>query len=183
MRQTSNLIVVNLIVDHVLKANGPWTWNYSGMVTASGSYNIDTSNMAPGTHTVEIQAYVEHGANNAGPNNPPNWGGLPSSNIHKFQHRNNLHNYTHPTNSPTHSPIVSPSPTVSQNSSPTSSTTPIQTPSSTVPQTEPSQKQNSPSPSTNSTLTTYVTFLIIALVILLFALSLILKKKRKNEKS
>ncbi len=46
----NNLVAVNLIVDNVLKAvNGPWTWNYGAMVTASGTYNINTSNMASGS--------------------------------------------------------------------------------------------------------------------------------------
>ena len=175
----NNLVVVNLIVDHVLKANGPWIWNYGAMVTASGSYNIDTSKMASGLHTVEIQAYDAHGSNNGGPTNDPANGGIPSSNTVDFNIGTTSTTTPNPTLPPTHSPIITQSP-VPQNSGPTLTPTPTQTPSSTVTQSEPSQKQNSPVPSINSTFIIYATLSIITLVVLLLVISLLVKNKRKK---
>jgi hypothetical protein len=149
------------------------------MVTASGSYNIDTSNMAPGLHTVEIQAYDAHGANNGGPTNDPANGGIPSSNTVDFSIGTISTTTPNPTISPTHSPIISQSP-VPQNSSPTLIPTPTQAPSSTVTQSEPSQKQNSPVPSINSTFITYATLSVITLVVLLLVISLLIKRKKKK---
>lgn len=71
-----NLAAVLLVIDGKLKTDGPWTWNKTnGIVNAYGSYNINTTNLAAGSHTVQILAYDEHGANNGGPDSKSENGG------------------------------------------------------------------------------------------------------------
>jgi hypothetical protein len=73
-----NLAAVFLLVDNTLKATGPWTWNNTGTITTSGSYDINTTSLNSGLHNVKILAFDEHGANNGGPGNDPTTGGHPS---------------------------------------------------------------------------------------------------------
>ena len=59
------LSAVLLLTDNTLVADGPWTWQYKDKVEASGSYSWDTINVSPGSHTITILAFDEHGSNNA----------------------------------------------------------------------------------------------------------------------
>lgn len=60
----SNLVAVFLLVDKSLKADGPWIWNRTGLVSAQGWYTISPTAMSVGWHTVTIFAFDEHGASN-----------------------------------------------------------------------------------------------------------------------
>ncbi len=64
------LSAVLLLVNNTLKADGPWTWSSTdGIVQANGLYNWDTANIKPGTYTLSILAFDEHGATNGMSNN------------------------------------------------------------------------------------------------------------------
>ncbi len=71
-----NLAAIFITLDNRLQAIGPWNWTESaGVTTADGSYAIDTTNLAAGSHNVKVLAFDEHAANNGGPENDPLHGG------------------------------------------------------------------------------------------------------------
>ncbi len=130
----NNLAAVLLLIDNRLRTDVSLTWNNTGSITASGSYNINTTILNQGLHTVKILAFDEHGANNGG-SDKPSIGGWPSINSINF------YVGTPPTPSPTpfstnstlptSSPSPSPSPKPSSSATPTTIST--QTPIPTIP--------------------------------------------------
>jgi hypothetical protein len=122
------LAAVFLLVDNNLKADGPWTWNNTGTITASGSYNIITSNLSSGLHSVKILAFDEHGTNNGGPGNDPANGGAPSTNSINFYVGTQVDLSSAPSVSPTATPSPSPSPSSSPSASPSASPNPFVSP-------------------------------------------------------
>jgi hypothetical protein len=53
-----------LLINNVLKADGPWIWRSADVVEANGSYAWDTTNVNPGSYTITVLSFDEHGANN-----------------------------------------------------------------------------------------------------------------------
>ena len=136
----NNLAAAFLLVDNTLKTDGPWNWTTTnGVVTASGSYNINTSNLIDGAHNVKILAFDEHGANNGGPDNNPANGGGPSITSAEF------YVGTPPLPSPTPSPPPTPT------TLPTYSPPPLPPISSPSPSSSPTPSPpHSPSPASSS---------------------------------
>jgi hypothetical protein len=127
-----NLAAVYLLVNGTMKTDLSLTWNRTGPITASGSYNINTAVLSPGLYTVKVLAFDEHGANNGGLGNDPLNGGSPSTNSVSFT----LGTEAVPSASP--SPSPSPTATPSPTPKPTDSPTPIST-VKTSPTSEPKQ--------------------------------------------
>jgi len=142
-----NLAAVLLLVDNRLRTDVSMAWNYTGTVTAYGSYNIDTASLNVGLHNVKILAFDEHGANNGGVDKPSN-GGWPSINEIDFY----VGTQPTPTSSPTPTSISTITPTPAQTFAPTSMPTrspnpsPIHSGNTTNPTSNPSGILNETSP-------------------------------------
>jgi hypothetical protein len=60
----THLAAVLLLIDNVLKSDGPWIWNRNGLVQAFGSYELSLANLSEGSHTIRVLAFDEHGSVN-----------------------------------------------------------------------------------------------------------------------
>lgn len=59
------LSAVLLLISNTLKADSPWTWNRNGdSVQVNGSYVWETTSINPGSYTITVLSFDEHGANN-----------------------------------------------------------------------------------------------------------------------
>ena len=172
-----NLAAVLLLVDNTLKAEGPWTWNNTGIVTASGSYNINTTSLNNGWHNVKILAFDEHGANNGGPENDPANGGHPAISSIDFY----VGTQPAPTSTLPPSNSFSPSLTQTPTSHPSATVSPSPSPSLT--QTPTSQPSSTPTPLTSNQNIDYTVFLIIAAVIVAIAFVLLTRKALSRAKA
>lgn len=130
----NNLAAVLLLIDNRLRTDVSLTWNNTGSITASGSYNINTTILNQGSHTVKILAFDEHGANNGG-SDKPSIGGWPSINSADFYvgttSTPSPTPYSTSSTLPTSSPSPTPSPKPSSSATPTAIST--QTPIPTIP--------------------------------------------------
>jgi hypothetical protein len=111
------LSAVLLLISNTLKADGPWTWHSNDIVEVNGSYNWDTTIFSPGSYTITILAFDEHGANNgpststitvnkASPESPSTPTTYPSSAAPSPQPENQ--SATPPVTPPPNSPSVNP---------------------------------------------------------------------------
>jgi hypothetical protein len=127
-----NLATVLLVIDSRLRTDVSLNWNYTGPITASGSYDINTTNLSEGLHSVKILSFDEHGANNGGIDKPSS-GGWPASASVDFYVGTQptvtppIDNTGHTNPTSSHVPSKSPPPTSSPTPTPPSST-PTQTP-------------------------------------------------------
>lgn len=127
-----NLAAVSLVIDNRLRTDVSLNWNYTGPITASGSYDINTTTLSDGLHTVKILSFDEHGANN-GASDKPSLGGWPASASVDFYVGTQptvtpIPDNTGHTN-PAYTPVPSKSPAPTRSPPPTPpSPTPTQTP-------------------------------------------------------
>jgi len=63
----NNLSSVLLLIDGVLKADGPWTWYNNDLWEAHGAYDWDITCINTGYHKITILAFDEHCARNGPP--------------------------------------------------------------------------------------------------------------------
>lgn len=113
------LAAVLLLIDNILKADGPWTWNRNGLVKAYGSYNLGTADLSEGSRTITILAFDEHGAVNG-----PSSTSIVIIYSTPIQALPALPRYPSLSSSPVLSPAPSPSPYPSSSSPPSLSPSP-----------------------------------------------------------
>ena len=81
----TNLAAVLLLLDNNLIADGPWTWNFTSTISATGSLMLNTTSLTDGLHNIKVLAFPAHATFNGGPgNNPQIDGGSPSINSIDF---------------------------------------------------------------------------------------------------
>jgi hypothetical protein len=119
----TSLKAVLLLIDNVLVANGPWTWENKDTVQASGSYSWDTTSIASGSHSIVVLSFDEHGSNNAPSTTTITVNKPASATPTPYPTTTYLSSTPHPTPKPTATPTA-------QSSNPPATPTPTLSPSS-----------------------------------------------------